>query len=64
MVAAVTMGDIEKDLDRQGEASLLQTKAQLRSQVSANNDKGLAMLRNAANPQPAPTKRQSIINGN
>lgn len=58
-VASVTMGDIEKDLDRQGEISLIQAKAQLRSQVNAKNDKGLAMLSGAANPSHSP-----LVNGN
>ena len=54
-VAAVSMGDIEKDLDRQGEIGILQHKSQMRAQVSANNDKGLAMLSNAAKPQAKPS---------
>jgi len=54
-VAAVSMGDIEKDLDRQGELGILQSKAQMRAQVSANNDKGLSMLANAVRPQPQPS---------
>lgn len=61
-VAAVTIGDIERDLDRQGELALLQAKGQLRSQVNAKNDKGLAMLNDAARPSQA--NHSSIIKGN
>lgn len=65
-VAAVTMGDIEKDLDRQGEVGLLQAKSQLRAQVNANQDKGLAMLNDAARPAQGSIPsgvRPHIING-
>lgn len=55
-VSAVSMGDIEKDLDRQGEVGLLQTKAQLRAQTLANNDAGLRMLSGAS--------KSPIIKGN
>lgn len=66
-VAAVTMGDIEKDLDRQGEVGLLQAKSQLRAQVNSNQDKALAMLNEAARPKQSNIPsgiRSTIINGN
>lgn len=63
-VSGVVMGDIEKDLDRQGEVGILQHKSQLRSQVNANNDKGLAMLTDAARPPQANPNHPAIIKGN
>lgn len=61
-VAAVSFGDIEKDFDRQGAVQILQHKAQLRSQVNAQNDKGLALLSDAARgPAAAPP---SLIKSN
>lgn len=59
-VAAVTFGDIERDLDRQGETALLQAKAQLRSQMNAKNDKGLAILSDAARPV---SQARGFLNG-
>lgn len=43
-VAAVSMGDVEKELERQGEVGILQAKAQMRAQSLANSDAGLRML--------------------
>lgn len=63
-VSGVVMGDIEKDLDRQGEVGILQHKSQLRAQVNANNDKGLAMLSDAARPVPVNQPRPAILKGN
>lgn len=43
-VSAISFGDIEKDLDRQGELSILQTKSQMRTQIAGKNDAHIRML--------------------
>lgn len=55
-VACISIGDLEKDLERQGEVSLLQAKAQMRAQNLASSDAGLNILRTGGKP--------SIIKGN
>ncbi len=64
-VAAVSFGDIEVDFNRQGDQALIQAKAQLRSQVNANNDKGLSILKQASHSMPGDIDRSpSIIKSN
>lgn len=48
---AVNFTDMEKDFDRQGQAQILQHKAQLKTQNMANNDIGLQLLTKQASPQ-------------
>lgn len=55
-VSAVNFANIEVDMNRQGEVSIIQNKAQLRAQNLANNDASLHMLSSANRP--------SIISGN
>lgn len=47
-VAAVSVSDFSKDMDKNGEMSIIQHKSQLKAQNLAKNDVGLALLNRAA----------------
>ena len=48
-VAAVSISDYEKDMDKHGELQIIQHKSTLKMQNKAKNDVGLRLLDSAAN---------------
>lgn len=48
-VASITFSDFEKDMDKNCEMALIQTKSQLKAQNLAKSDVGLQMLGRVAN---------------
>lgn len=50
-ISAVTFGDYEKDMNKNGEMQIIQAKSQLRTQSLAKSDVGLQMASSLINPR-------------
>lgn len=48
-IASVTFSDFNKDMEKNGDLSLAQAKAQVKAQNAARNDPGFAILNSSAN---------------